>query len=280
MAPARTRLFAARALALTLVLLGVPVLTAASASPHVSVRPFAEIQASKILFERDQSDPSRGVFRVTTKEPMICAIVWGPTRALGRFNNSLSMNGTGIAQHDVLLPAVKGGVRYFYLVQGTTADGTLYRSPVRRFELPTVHTESSPLTDGLRNAAQGATVVATSSEFSAAFAGADAVDGKTTTEWSTKGDGDRGSITLDLGAPTQIAAVEFVTRSMADGSAITRRFTLQVDGGPPLGPFPAGTVAKPRPSAVHETGRIVRFDVTASTGGNVGAVEIRVFAPA
>jgi F5/8 type C domain len=251
-----------------------------AAEARTRVRPFSEVQASKLTFERDPSDPSRGIFRVTTKEPMICAIVWGPDARFGRFNNSLSMNGTGIAQHDVLLPDVEGGVRYTYVVEGTTADGTLYRSKIARFELPTVKTGSSPLTAGLRNVALGASVVATSSEFSAAFAGTNAVDGETATEWSTKGDGDRGSITLDLGQRTDIAAVEFVTRSMADGSAVTRRFTMTVDGGEPLGPLPAGSVAKPRPSKVEAVGRVVRFDVTASTGGNVGAVEIRVFAAA
>ncbi len=248
-----------------------------AADRTTDVRPFAEVQASKATFERDTSDPTRGIFRVTTTEPMICAIVWGRSARFGRFNNSLSMNGTGITQHDVVLPDVRGDVRYSYIVEGVTADGTLYRSKVGRFRLPAVRTETSPLTEGLRNAAQGAAVVGASSEFSAAFAATNAVDGETATEWSTKGDGDRGWITIDLGRPTPIAAVEFITRSMANGSAITCRYTVTIDDAAPLGPFPAGTVARPRPTAVAATGQVMRFDVTASTGGNVGAVEIRVF---
>jgi hypothetical protein len=66
-----------------------------------------------------------------------------------------------------------------------------------------------------------AVVVEPSSEFSDRFAGALAIDDDLATEWSTAGDGDDGSITLDLGAPRRAVAVEFVTRSMADGSAIT-----------------------------------------------------------
>jgi len=45
------------------------------------------------------------------------------------------MNGTGIEQHDVVLPDVEAGVEYRYVVQGTTADGTLYRSDVGLFRI-------------------------------------------------------------------------------------------------------------------------------------------------
>jgi hypothetical protein len=64
---------------------------------------------------------------------------------------------------------------------------------------------------------------------------------------------------------------------MADGTAITSTYTVSVDGGPALEPFPAGTLASPRPVAFTGRGRVVRFDIAASSGGNVGAVEIRVF---
>jgi len=87
------------------------------------------------VFEGDPTDPRRGILRVTTTEPMICAIVWGEDDSFGRFNNSLSMNGTGIEQHDVVLPDVEAGVEYRYVVQGTTADGTLYRSDVGSFRI-------------------------------------------------------------------------------------------------------------------------------------------------
>ena len=92
------------------------------------VRPFEEIQASEVVFEADPLDPSRGIFRVDTTEEAICAIVWGETEDFGRFNNSLTMNGTGIIEHDVVLPDLEQGREYVYVLQGTTADGTLYRS--------------------------------------------------------------------------------------------------------------------------------------------------------
>lgn len=241
-----------------------------------AVRPFREVQASEIAFESDPSDLSRGIFRVTTTEPMICAIVWGTDDTYGRFNNSLSMNGTGIAQHDVVLPDIEAGRRYRYIVQGTTADGTLYRSEPGTFSIDPTLTGSATDQSDEPNVALVATVIDVSSEFSAAFAATNAVDGETSSEWATAGDGDDGYIELDLGADVDIDTVEFLTRSMADGSAVTAMFTVTLDGATQFGPFPAGTVAVPLPATVAATGRRIRFDVETSTGGNVGAVEIRV----
>ena len=67
-------------------------------SVGVAVRPFEEVQASPFEFAADPTDPQHGIFKMTTSEPMICAIVWGDAEALGRFNNSLSINGTGCEQ--------------------------------------------------------------------------------------------------------------------------------------------------------------------------------------
>jgi hypothetical protein len=248
------------------------------------VRPFAEVQATGFVFDADPLDPTRGIFRVETTEPMICAIVWGETDQLGRFNNSLSMNGTGIIEHDVALPDIEPGRRYHFIVQGTTAAGTLYRSAPATFTIPALDSEDSASPTAAvevgENLALSATVVEVSSEFSTGFAGMLAIDDDLTTEWSTAGDGDDGSITIDLGTSQDIAGVEFVSRSMADGSAITSTFAVHVDGGEPLGPFPAASPATSRIGQLDVNGRVVRFDVEQSSGGNVGAVEIRVYGPA
>lgn len=243
-----------------------------------AVRPFSEVQDSEFSFEADPTNPGRGIFRVTTTEPMICAIVWGDDSGLGNLNNSLDMAGTGIIQHDVFLPGAEPGVEYTFVVQGTTADGTLYRSDVSTFTIP--ESESSATTQqGRTNLAEGADVVEVSSEFNDAFAAGNAVDGDLATEWSTAGDGDGASITIDLGTATDVAAVDFLTRSMTDGSAIAETFTLTVDDQETLGPFPAGNPADPRTSDISVTGRLFRFDVETSTGGNTGAVEVRLLAP-
>jgi hypothetical protein len=231
----------------------------------------------------DPARPDRAVLQLTTTQPMICAVVWGETDGFGRMNNSLDMNGGGLTRHDVVLPGARPGVPYRFIVQGTTADGTLYRSAVATFTIPASVPSDAPAgtADGYgADLARSARVVAVSSEYSPSFAAANAVDGDPGTEWATRGDGDRAFITLDLGTPRRIAAVEFITRSMADGTAIASAYTVTVDGGRVLGPFPAGTLPVPRPSPVGVTGRVLRFQVTASSGGNTGAIEVRVLAPA
>jgi len=243
------------------------------------VRPFEDVQASPLSFEADPNDPTSAIFRVTTTEPMICAIVWGEDDSFGRFNNSLSMNGTGITQHDVVLPDIQPGRTYRYVVQGTTADGTLYRSEVAGFTIEASGPPTTERVDRGENLALAARIVDVSSEFSSEFAAANVIDGDDMTEWATRGDGDDGFVVVDLGGEQDLGGVEFITRSMADGSSITDTFTVTVDGGTTFGPFPAGTIADPRFAELSATGRLLRFDVESSTGGNVGAVEIRIYGP-
>lgn len=69
---------------------------------------------------------------------------------------------------------------------------------------------------------------------------------------------------------------------MVDGTARTESFTVTVNDGDALGPFPAGTLAQPRYAELDGdgagvAGRLVRIDIDNSTGGNVGAVEVRIF---
>jgi len=250
-------------------------------SSDTDVRPFAEVQATDAVFENDPTFPGRGIFRMDTTEAMICAIVWGETEELGHFNNSLDMNGTGIVEHNVFLPGAEGGQTYAYRLQGSTADGTLYQSDLMTFTLPPSDATSSDdaAPDHGVNLAEGAAVVDVSSEFSASWAGTNAVDGDLGTEWSSSGDADNAFITIDLGSAQDIAGVEFLTRTMADGSATTTTFFVVADEGERLGPFQAGNPANPRFNAASFTGRVLRFEVETSTGGNTGAIEIYAYAP-
>jgi hypothetical protein len=249
------------------------------ASTH-GVRPFAEVQADEFVFEADPTNTGRSIFRVSTTVPMICAIVWGETEQLGRFNNSLAMSGTGIVDHDVFLPGAVPGRTYYFRVQGSTADGTLYQSDMATFTIPESQAPASTEDDERPdNLALGATVIEVSSEFSDVFAAANAFDDSGSTEWATAGDGDDAFIVVDLGGEREIAGVEFITRSMLDGSAVTETFTVTVDGDEPAGPFPAGTAVEPNTAPLDTSGRVVRVDVDTSSGGNVGALEIRVLAP-
>ena len=96
-----------------------------SSADDATVRPFAEVQDSDVAFEMDPDVPGRAVFHVTTTIPMICSITWGPTEELGNQNNSLTMDGTGIEQHDVVLPGAEAGEEYFFTVLRTARFAAL-----------------------------------------------------------------------------------------------------------------------------------------------------------
>lgn len=263
-------------LAAPLLVLVLAACTGGAGQPDVEVRPFEEVQDSEFSFELDPMNPGRGIFRVDTTEEMICAIVWGEDESLGNFNNSLNMAGTGIIEHDVFLPGAEPGVQYHFVVQGTTADGNLYRSEMGTFVLPEPESGATTPLDDRVNLATDASVTSFSSEFNDAFAATNAIDGDLSTEWSTAGDGDDAEITVDLGTATDVSGFEFLTRSMTDGSAIAETYSVVVDGSERLGPFPAGTPADPQTQDVGVTGQVFTFEVETSTGGNTGAVEIRI----
>jgi hypothetical protein len=190
------------------------------------------------------------------------------------------MNGTGIINHDVVLPGAEAGETYFFRVQGTTADGSQYRSETGTFTIPDLGSESGDdamVNHGI-NVALEATVTESSSSFGNGWEAQNAIDGDLNTEWATSGDGDNGSITIDLGSVQDIAGIEFLTRSMLDGTATTEMFTITVDSGETFGPFPAGNPVSPNFAVAEFSGQRIRFDVVTSTGGNVGAIEVRVFA--
>jgi hypothetical protein len=233
------------------------------------VAPFEEIAVAGPDVEVDPS----GTFAVLTVETSIdaiCAVAYGAGEAKGSIATDQEMEPSGHREHRVVLSGLESDAEYSYRLQGVGADGRLYRSDIFTFHTPPA-VASSPES----NLARGATVLEASSEFSAAFTASNAVDGDLSTEWSSRGDGDDAWISIDLKAETQVGAVAFRTREMTDGTAITEAFTVTVDGETTLGPFPAG----PDPVEVTFSGRVIRFDVATSTGGNTGAVEVEVYGP-
>jgi hypothetical protein len=227
---------------------------------------FSEIASSDPVIELDPSGTA-ATLRVTTSQDAVCAVAYGIDDPSGSIATDQDMGIGGHSDHQALMTGLQPATEYEYRLQGVAADGRVYRSAVMTFTTP-----EAP-TGGLGdNVAIGASVTDVSSEFSAAFAAVNAVDGDLATEWSSRGDGDDASLTIDLGEVADVTAVGFRTRSMNDGSAITETFTVEVNGAM-FGPFPAG----PTPSQVSFTGRTVTFNVESSSGGNTGAVEVEVF---
>ncbi len=218
------------------------------------------------------ADGRSAVVQVQTSPPTICAIAYGRTPALGSIADDPDMGGTAITRHIVVLGGLVPGATYHFLLTATDAEGQVFQtSALGTFTTPR---ENSAFGGDI---AVGAKIVAVSSQWSSAYAAANAVDGNLATEWASNGDGDRAFITIDLGRERQITAISFITRAMSDGSAITRTYAVVVDGRRRYGPFPAGSPIRRRVVPVSFTGRFLRFEVVSSTGGNTGAAEIEVF---
>jgi hypothetical protein len=243
---------------------------------------FAEIQSSDFEFTVDANGVAK--MNVTTNIDAVCAIAWGETDDLGTIGTDLDMGGTAHDDHEVLLVGGVPGETYQFRVQGSDADGNLFQSELASFTLPEVPASDESMSgdddmaDHGDNLAESATVVAVSSVFSDAWSGENAVDGDMSTEWATAGSGDDAFIEIDLGSPQDVIGVEFITRTMGDGTATTTEYTVTVDGGDVFGPFAAGDPSDSRFAESLFAGQVLRFDVVSSTGGNTGAIEVRVFA--
>lgn len=226
---------------------------------------FDEIAPAGAVIETDPSG-TVATLRVATTIDAVCAVAFGETETLGRLATDQEMGAAGHSDHEAVLGGLEPDTEYFYRLQGVGVDGRLYQSEVATFRTP-------PATEVLpgRNVAVDSRVVEVSSEFSAAFAGANAIDGDPASEWSSRDDGDDAYLIIDVGRAIEVVAVGFHSRSMSDGTANTETFTITVDDTDEYGPFPVGRVD------VVFTGRLIRFDVESSTGGNTGATEIEVF---
>lgn len=237
------------------------------------VADFDEILDSEITVTVDERAAS-ALLELTTSIDVVCAVAYGPTGSLGFLATDTDMAGAGHSNHHPTMVGLDPDTTYFYQLQAIGPDGVLYVSEQMTFSTPADAAAASRP----ENIAVGAAIVDVSSEFSSAFAGANAVDGSLASEWSSRGDGDDAYITIDLGAISDVSGVGFRTREMSDGTSITTSFTITVDDTTVFGPFEAGVGLAV--ADVAFTGRIIRFDVETSTGGNTGAVEIEVYGPA
>lgn len=231
------------------------------------VHPLTEILDGDVTVELDPSGTA-AVVRLDTTIDVVCAVSFGPDNTLGALATDDDMAGAGHRNHHPLLTSLEPGTTYFYRLSGVDANGTIYQSDTMEFTV-------SGGVPARANVARGGTITDVSSEYSGTYEASNAIDGSLATEWSSKGDGDDASITIDLGAPTPVTGVGFRTREMSDGTSITTSFTVTVDDGATYGPFASGPGLST--ADLEVTGQAFRFDVTTSTGGNTGAVEIEIY---
>jgi len=195
----------------------------------IEVKPIEPILDSEIEIVTDPSGTS-ATFSVDTNIPVACAVIYGTSDAFGLLAVDNDMQGGAHEDHGPLLTGLVPDTEYQYVLQGSDAAGSIYRSAVMTFRTPPA--ADNALGDNL---ALDASVTGASSSFSDSFAPEMAIDGDLATEWSSAGDGDDAWIEISLPEPAEITAIAFKTREMTDGTAITETFTVR--GGPRAGYF-------------------------------------------
>ena len=212
--------------------------------------------------------------------PLACSVVYGETGAFGFVAVDQDMDGGAHSDHHPLLTGLKADTEYFYRVQGTAADGTLFMSEVRSFRTAAADPGAAMNLAALDG---GGRIVAVSSNYGGGandgrWGAESAVDGRPDTAWASNGDGDDAFVEVAFAGEKHIGAVEVWTRTMANGTAQTYAFTLTTGRGEVHGPFRLADASRGYRFAVDIVASRLRLDVVESSGGNTGLVEFAVFA--
>ncbi|MHA1567801.1 MAG: discoidin domain-containing protein [Alphaproteobacteria bacterium] len=212
--------------------------------------------------------------------PLACSVVFGETPDFGSVSIDTDMNGGAHSNHHPVLAGLLPDREYFFRVQGTAEDGTIYLGEVLSF---TTAAEDANAEVNLASLSAGAQVTAVSSNYGSAandqaWGANQAIDGDRTTAWSSAGDGDDGFIEITLGEETAIGDVSVWTRTMSNGTAQIFKFTITTDQGEVFGPFALADASQSYRFPIDTTASRLRLDVIESNGGNVGLVEFGAFA--
>jgi hypothetical protein len=216
---------------------------------------------------------------IHTSVPVACSVVYGTTPEFGFLSLDQDMAGGTHSDHNPLLSGLEPETTYYFRAQGVDDNGVVYLSDVMTFTTPPQ--EEAQTTENLASAAMGAEIIG----YSSAFGGADssdrwgagsAFDDNPNTEWSSAGDGNDAWVEVSLAQRARIDSVAFQTRSMSDGTAIAKAFTVTTDGGETLGPFELPDANEPYIFDVAIEAKTLRFSLVDTTGGNTGVVDIVV----
>ena len=208
-----------------------------------------------------------------SKVPLACTVIFGKTRSFGKITNDPVMGAVATIDHNPVLGGLEPNTKYYYRVQGISADGVFYAGQVRAFTTPAEVAAPAGLTP------LAATVKAVSSNYGGgandqAWGADSAIDGDISTAWSSSGDGGDAFLVIDFGRPQSLGAIEVWTRTMSDGTAQIFTFKVTTDSGESFGPFTLPDAKKPYRFALETTARWLRIEAVKTSGGNTGFVEI------
>lgn len=243
----------------------------------VQIMPLSVVTESEVQI-LDVTDTRARVNFVST-DPLACYLVYGTDERFGFVTNDPNMSQVAIVDHNPILLNLRPDTEYVFRMQGIGEDGVMYFSDLYRFRtLPA----SDEISENLLSPENGARVIEVSSNFGnqpndGRWGILNAFDGNPATEWSSNGDGDEAYFIVELGDLYHISTIEYRTRAMNDGTAITESFTVTIDNGETFGPFALEDYSDLSAFEVDFETRTLRFDVEESTGGNTGIIDIAAY---
>jgi len=250
--------------------------SAALAAPaqELPVRPLTEATNGSLPALVNIGPKSAGL-TFKSSVPIACTVVYGKTRDFGMISNDPDMASLVTLNHNPVLGKLEPETKYYFRVQGVSAQGIVYAGDIREFTTSAV----AKMADGLRMLS--ASVMTVSSNYGngkndSAWGANSALDGDPSTAWSSNGDGNDAYLVLDLGQSQQIEFVNVWTRTMSNNTAKISKLTITTDSGKVFGPFTLPDAKKPYRFEVKATTKTLRLDAVDSNGGNTGLIEIAV----
>lgn len=242
------------------------------------IHPLTEVMADGLPRMVGLAPQSAGL-TFQSKVPLACTVIFGKTRSFGKITNDPVMGEVATVDHNPVLGGLEPNTKYYYRVQGLSAEGVFYAGQVRSFTTPAKLAGPAGLTP------LTAKVMAVSSNYGGgandqAWGADSAVDGDISTAWSSSGDGSDAFLEVDFGKPQKLGAIEVWTRTMSDGTAQIFTFNVTTDTGKKFGPFTLPDASKPYRFPLETTARSLRIEADKSSGGNTGFVEVVAYGKA
>lgn len=244
---------------------------------EIQVMPLSLVTESEVQILEVTDTTARVNFIGTI--PLACYLVYGTDESFGFVTNDPNMAQAAIIDHNPVLLDLEPDTEYVFRMQGIGEDGVIYVSELYTFRTLPASDESS---ENLLSPENGAAVIEVSSNFGnqpndGRWGILNAFDGNPATEWSSNGDGDDAYFIVELGGKYQIHTIEYWTRAMNDGTAITESFTITIDSGETFGLFELEGYSDLSAFEVDFETTTLRFDVENSTSGNTGVIDIAAY---
>ena len=230
----------------------------------------------------DITSNSAKVIAQTTVD-VACAVAFGTTTDYGRLAVDSDMGGTGHSDHGPQLTGLEPDTIYHLTFGGIGPDGTVYgyRDLTFRTKPADAGPEQNTRGENLALAENGGRVSSVNSNYGSpsrdsSFGANNVLDGKSSTQWSSQGDGNGAWIEIELAQDSHVTSLGFWTRTMGTSAQISS-FRVITDRSEVFGPFDLADASSVHYFDIELTAKKLRFETIDSSGGNTGAVEIEVY---